>query len=125
MEKERIKNFAIDILGCNCDNSVFDRIDHSRNYYLPCGITLSSRVLIGDRLLIYIIDEKEISTGDLKSLVLDGLHERDSKKYNRLRVVILTDNIINCENRFRKVYNDFDFKDERTHLHIVERNLWI
>ncbi|HOK03327.1 MAG TPA: hypothetical protein PKX79_12175 [Spirochaetota bacterium] len=124
MEKERIKNFAIDILGCGCDNSVFARIDHRKNFYLPSGITLTSRVLIGDRLLIYIVDEEDISSGDLRAIFLDGLQERDSLNYNRLRVVILTDNIINCENRFRRIYEDFDFKDEKTHLHIVERALW-
>ena len=56
MENEVIKRFAIDVLGCGCDESVFSRIEQSRSYRLPSGITLSSRILIGGKLLIYIAE---------------------------------------------------------------------
>jgi hypothetical protein len=78
MENEVIKRFAIDVLGCGCEDSVFSRIDHNRSFRLPSGVTLSSRILIGERLLIYIADSNSVSPADLKAVVRDGLEERNS-----------------------------------------------
>jgi len=121
MEYEDIKRFAIDVLGCGCDNSVFNRIDHNRNYRLPSGITLSSRILIGARLLIYIIDRDFASPADLKSVVLDGLEERNSRGYNRLRVVVTTASTDTDAPKYIKTFNDIPVRDEKTHLHVISR----
>lgn len=122
MDNEMIKKFAIDVLGCGCDNSVFDRIEQSRSFRLPSGITLSSRILIGNRLLIYIIDRDSMSPSDIKAIVRDGLEERNSSGYNRLRVVVTTDNVDEDTRRYTKVFADIQGRDEKTHLHILSRS---
>lgn len=122
MEYERVKRFAIDVLGCGCDNSVFNRIDHDRNYRLPSGITLSSRILIGARLLIYVIDRDFASPADLKSVVLDGLEERNSRGYNRLRVVLTTDSPESDLQKYSRIFNEIPSRDEKTHLHVIRRS---
>lgn len=122
MDYEVIKKFAIDVLGCGCDDSVFNRIEQSRSVRLPSGITLSSRILIGDRLLIYIVDRESISPSDIKSVVRDGLEERSFCGYNRLRVVVATGNVEEDTPRFTKIFNDMQEIDEKTHIHVLSRS---
>jgi hypothetical protein len=122
MENEVIKRFAIDVLGCGCDDSVFNRIEQSRSYRLPSGITLASRILIGGKLLIYIADSNTVSPADLKSVVRDGLVERNSAGYNRLRVVIKTDIPDDDTPRYLKSFNEISARDDKTHLHVLSRS---
>ena len=122
MENEVIKRFAIDVLGCGCEDSVFSRIDHNRNFRLPSGVTLSSRILIGGRLLIYIADSNLVSPADLKAVVRDGLEERNSAGYNRLRVVIKTDTPEKDNPRYLKIFKELPVKDDKTHLHVLSRS---
>jgi hypothetical protein len=122
MENEVIKRFAIDVLGCGCEDSVFNRIEQSRSFRLPSGITLASRILIGDRLLIYIADSNTVSPADLKSVVRDGLEDRNSGGYNRLRVVIKTDIPDDETPRYLKTFNTITVKDDKTHLHVLSRS---
>ncbi len=122
MEQEMIKRFAVDVLGCGCDDSVFNTIEHKRSYRLPSGITLSSRILIGGRLLIYLADADSVTPADIKSVVRDGLQERNSGGYNRLRVVVKTDAPDNDLQSFSKSFMDVAERDDRTHLHVISRS---
>lgn len=122
MENEVIKRFAIDVLGCGCDDSVFNSIEQNRSYRLPSGITLSSRILIGGKLLIYIADNNTVSPADLKAVVRDGLEERNSSGYNRLRVVIKTESPETDASRYSKSFNDITVRDDKTHLHVLSRS---
>ncbi|HPR36595.1 MAG TPA: hypothetical protein PLT13_03275 [Spirochaetota bacterium] len=123
MENEVIKRFAVDVLGCGCEDSVFSRIEQSRSFRLPSGITLASRILIGGRLLIYIADSNTVSPADLKSVVRDGLEERNSGGYNRLRVVIKTESPEEAHPRYLKSFNDISARDDKTHLHVLSRSV--
>jgi len=122
MENEVIKRFAIDVLGCGCDDSVFNSIEQSRSYRLPSGITLSTRIIIGGKLLIYIAESNSVSPADLKSVVRDGLEERNSSGYNRLRVVIKTESPDADTPRYSKSFNEITVRDDKTHLHVLSRS---
>ena len=122
MEQEMIKRFAVDVLGCGCDNSVFSMIDHRRSFRLPSGITLSSRILIGGKLLIYIADAESVTPADLKSVLRDGLQDRSAGGYNRLRVVVKTDTPDADSTRFMKSFTELQERDDKTHLHVISRS---
>ena len=120
MEKEIIKRFAVDVLGCGCEQSVFNSIDVDEGFLLNCGVRLSKKILIGRRLLIYIADAGSCAPGEVAAVVHEGLAERDANGYNRLRLVIVTPET----GAVLKVYNDaFRMtadKDEKCHIHVLK-----
>ncbi|HPJ35817.1 MAG TPA: hypothetical protein PK358_13350 [Spirochaetota bacterium] len=122
MDNEIVKRFAVDVLGCGCEDSVFKSIEKNRSFRLPSGITLPLRILIGNRLLIYIADSETVSPADLKSVVRDGLRERDSSGYNRLRVVIRSEEPDTVSDKYIKTFNEIAERDEKTHVHVLSRS---
>ena len=69
MGKSEIVYFAQNILGCGCDNSVFNSIDVTGQCDLDCGIRLRKKIVIGNRLLIYIADADEVKPGDIRKVI--------------------------------------------------------
>jgi hypothetical protein len=51
----KVKTFAQETLGCQCPEEVFDFIDSQRDIELFPQISLTNKINIGNRLLIYII----------------------------------------------------------------------
>ncbi|HPS59258.1 MAG TPA: hypothetical protein PK514_14220 [Spirochaetota bacterium] len=120
MDKESIKNFAVDVLGCGCGQSVFNSIDVAEGVRLDCGVRLSKKILIGNRLLIYIADVKECSPADIESVVRDGLAERDANGYNRLRLVIVAPETEGAAEAYSAAFGKLMTRDEKCHIHIVK-----
>jgi hypothetical protein len=118
-----IKDFVRETLGCQCPDSVFDIIEYSNNKLLDGNSLIGDTVNVGNRLLIYIIHTNEPSQilDNLTDLVRSGLAERNSKGFNRFRLVVATDDIemmkVNIEGAFAKL----EEIDDRTHLHIIEK----
>ncbi len=119
MGKTEIVHFAQNVLGCGCDNSVFDSIDTEENVELDCGVSLKRRIVIGNRLLIYIGEENLIKPADLGKVFKDGVTERNGRGYNRLRVVILTPDAGKLFAAYNDVFINLTERDEKTHLHII------
>jgi len=121
MVQEKIKVFVQKTLGCGCPEEVFKYIDCRSNILLN-NILLSNRINIGNKLLIFVVEASNFDSLEetLISLVDAGIKERDSGKFNRVRLVIAVDNPSVFT---RHVYDIFDTlaKDERVHLHIVHK----
>lgn len=120
---EKIKAFTRDILGCDCPEEVFSRIVCEDDVRTDNGLTISHKINIGDRLLIYVSAPGQ--TGQLSSelvkLVDSGEKERNDKGFNRFRLVLVSENPDLIKDDARKLFEQLG-KDEKIHLHIVNRN---
>jgi hypothetical protein len=120
-DKERIKTFVQKTLGCGCPEEVFEYIDCQFNIKLD-DIELSSKINIGNRLLIYITEVNNQSSvkNILPSLVSAGKNERDNLKFNRFRLVLVTDKLDEIKGSVETIFNTIP-KDEKVHLHVVDK----
>lgn len=116
-----IKFFVQQILGCGCPEKVFEYIDCQSNIRLN-EVVLKNKINIGNRLLIYVIEinDRHSLENILTFLVNKGKKERDSLKFNRLRIVILTERLNEIEETARRIFETIH-KDEKVHLHVVDR----
>jgi len=119
MEKTGIVNFAVHVLGCGCDNSLFDSIYKEDHCILNCGVKLRKKIVIGKRLLIYIADADDIRPEDIKNVISEGIAERNSMKYNRLRLAIVTPKVSEIAASYLSEFGCMSGKDDKTHIHIV------
>jgi len=120
---ENIKAFTRDVLGWDCPEQVFSRILCEDNVGIDSGLTISHRINIGDRLLIYVSvpDQTGELSSELVKLVDSGEKERNDKGFNRFRLVLLSENPDLIKEDAQKLFKQLG-KDEKIHLHIVNRN---
>jgi hypothetical protein len=115
-----IEQFVRETLGCQCPDEVFRSIslDHLRS---ADGVIPYTRLVVGNRLLIYILDAASSSVGDgaLTDLVARGCRERIECGYNRFRLVIACDEPDAVAARTRRAFHRATGQDERAHLHCV------
>ncbi len=122
MNRAEIIHFAIHILGCGCDNSVFNSIDENDHVMLKCGIRLRKKIIVGKRLLIYIADTHDLKPEDTGKVISEGMEERDSMGYNRLRLAIVSPEVSKDAPAYLCSFGTLTSKDEKTHIHIVSRD---
>jgi hypothetical protein len=114
-----IRHFVREHLGCVCPDEVFDKVT----------VTEQSRIFsarhtayeIGGRLFVAVF-EPENWQGialQLDRLVVDGKRFRDQHGYNRLRLVIASDDD-GAEKELQRIFNDLPDIDEKTHLHVIK-----
>ena len=120
-EKDEIKIFVQQTLGCGCPEEVFEHIDSQSNVELN-GIVLSRRIKIGNRLLIYIVEMADVDAvkKNLAFLVASGRKERDSIGFNRFRLVLIADDIRELKQFAEAVFAGTN-RDEKVHLHIIPK----
>jgi hypothetical protein len=120
---EKIKTFVKHTLGCACPEEVFKHIDCKQNIKLNDDISLNSKINIGNRLLIYVVeaDNPDFITINLPLLVHAGKKERDSSGFNRLRLVIATDKMDGIKEITNSVFQAIGNRDEKIHLHIIHK----
>lgn len=90
LQASRIEVFARDVLGCQCPAEVFRKVRVDGNIS-AAGLPLRRRIVIGDRLLIYLVDAAELPAGDtgvVMRLCRAGVDERDALGLNRFRLVL-------------------------------------
>ena len=119
-----IEHFVRATLGCQCPDEVFRSIsiDHVRT---ANGAVPYTCLLVGNRLLIYILDAAAVSLADgaLCDLVARGCRERSDRGYNRFRLVIACDEPQSEDTAVRHVFDRAAGNDERAHLHCLPRAL--
>jgi len=123
VSKDDIKLFVKHTLGCTCPDEVFERIEYTPNVMLPGGIELDYLIVIGDRLLIFVvsIDQFGSLAGVLPRLVTAGTNERDAAGLHRFRLVLLTSHPDPLTEKAATLFNALK-PDKRTHLHIIPKN---
>jgi hypothetical protein len=121
---ERIKHFVQTTLGCTCPEEVFRSIDERRNVRLNSFIVLDSALIIGNRLLVYIVGtESEGCMEEQVPVLVDaGKKERNEKGLNRFRLVLVTDEPEAMRRAAEKLFEELRGTDEKIHLHVIGRD---
>jgi hypothetical protein len=119
-DKEKIKTFVKQTLGCACPEEVFEYIDCQSNIKLNDDILLHNKINIGNRLLIYIVEANNpgLIKNVLPFLVNTGKKERDNLRFNRFRLVLVTDKLDEIKETAESIFDTIQ-KDEKVHLHIL------
>lgn len=117
---KQIKTFVQDTLGCGCPEEVFNKIEYEEKQDRPW----ERRINTGDRLLVYIIrvDSENDVAGKMVTAMEAGITERNEKKFNRFRLVLISSNRDEIGPSAEKIFNASDLTDEKTHLHILSEN---
>ncbi len=123
MEKTGIVYFAKHVLGCGCDNSVFNSIEQEDHSILDCGVKLKNKIVIGERLMIYVADSNELRPDDVRNVITEGMNERDRKGYNRLRLAVVMPDVNGNASAYLGEFGCMPGKDDRTHIHIVSEDV--
>jgi hypothetical protein len=113
------EEFVRKTLGCACPDEVFKKIEYGE--VNPAEGIRVQTITVGGRLLVYIWvvrDPALLETGFL-SLVAAGKEERDRRGLNRIRVVLATGDLDSVRSAAEALFNGFEAKDEKVHLHIV------
>lgn len=120
---EGIKAFTRDILGCDCPEEVFNKIVCEDNVKIDSGLTITHKINIGNRLLIYISRLNQTSElgSELPKLIDAGEKERNDRGFNRFRLVLVSENPGIIKDDAHKSFEQVG-KDEKIHLHIINRN---
>jgi hypothetical protein len=120
-DKESIKTFVQKILGCGCPEEVFKYINCKSNIKLN-DIVLSSKINIGNRLLVYVVNVNDQNSvkNILPFLVSTGKDERDNLKFNRFRLVLVTDKLNEIKGTAETIFRTIS-EDEKVHLHVVDK----
>jgi hypothetical protein len=121
--KNDIKKFVINKLGCNCPSEVFNIIERQKDIQLDQNINLNYKINIGNRLLIYIVEinDKEFLRQNLLKIVAHGIDERNKNNFNRFRLVIISNDIDEMNKSGQRLLNTILKKDQKAHLHIVRK----
>ena len=121
-DRDAIKFFVQQTLGCGCPEEVFKFIDCQFNSKLNDEIVLHNKINIGNRLLIYVLEVNNAAPvkNILPFLVNTGKAERDDLKFNRFRLVLVTDKVDEIKESAGSLFNDIN-KDEKVHLHVVHK----
>lgn len=121
--KEKIKTFVKHTLGCACPEEVFEYINCQSNIKLNDDIVLSNKINIGNRLLIYVIETNNPGSikNNLPFLINTGKTERDNLRFNRFRLVLVTDTLDEIKATAESIFNTIN-KDEKVHLHVVHKD---
>lgn len=114
---QELKKFIRYTLGCACPKEVFNKIEYEKKQDEPW----ERRINVGDRLLVYVINvasENDLSKKITKALE-SGVTERNNKKFNRFRLVLVTSNHHQISKLAEKVFCASKLFDEKTHIHLV------
>ena len=119
-DRPSIEHFVRGTLGCRCPDEVFQSIaiDYER---APKAAMPHTRVVIGERLLIYIYEEQpaRATAAAVSKLARQGRAERDAKHYNRFRLVLASDYPTELLTAARTSFESVAGTDNRAHLHIL------
>ena len=117
----RLQNFVRSTLGCGCDDEFLRSIRCTRTG--PGIDSPLTRLDVGGRLLIYVLtvdDDPRPAILALPAVIASGVVERDTEGFNRLRVVVATENPEELRERAEEVFAASAPMDDRIHLHVIE-----
>jgi hypothetical protein len=119
-QTDTITRFVRGTLGCQCPDDVFQSIVIGPQHAPDNGAPFT-RLLVGNRLLIYILETRtaKATAAAVSMLVTLGRTERDDKQYNRFRLVIVVDDPTEFLPAARSSFASVAGTDDRAHLHIL------
>lgn len=117
-----VRSFVRGVLGCACDDRVFDRIER-RDALLPEGQRCLEWV-IGERLLVRAMGPVSASTlrARLGAWIVDGVYEREARRLNRFRLVVYGPDRDSLEAAARRELAAGVLPDGKAHLHVIAQD---
>ena len=121
-EKKEIRRFIRHTLGCTCPDEVFEHIDIESMSQIDHISGDFTRLVMGNRLLVYIwkLEEIDLLLKQFSSIFQTGKNERDQKNLNRFRLVIGTPWLEEAKQILEQAVASHDYTDDKSHLHILE-----
>ena len=119
-DRQSIEHFVRTTLGCKCPDEVFRSISIER-LPGPEAIVPRTRLVIGDRLLIDVVESQtpKATTAAVLKLTTQGRSDRDAKRFNRYRLVIASDHPTQLLTDAKESFASAAGDDLRAHLHVV------
>jgi hypothetical protein len=123
-DRQAIEHFVRGTLGCGCPDEVFNAISVER----PGGPDPSApyvRLLVGNRLLIYVIEPRDVgqARAAVSELARLGIEQRNSAGLNRFRLVVAADQATPVATAASAVFSDAIGHDDHAHLHVIAADL--
>ena len=124
MEKEWMEKFSNkgevirlvqDMLGCGCPMEVFE---HIQMEWIRTNEISMLQLILGNKLLVWIVDGMKIDRlKDIASRLLErGRIQRDSRKLNRFRLVLVGEILEPEAEELQKLP---ETKHDKVHLHVL------
>jgi hypothetical protein len=119
-----LKDFIVNVLGCGCPEEVFSSIGLERSPDAGISMPLLFRIDVGGRLLILGVRGDSLTAKEdaLARLVALGARLRDERGFNRLRIVVVSDDPA-CEAELRPCFETIPGAGDRIHLHVVKEGV--
>ena len=118
----RMQHFIRSTLGCGCPDDVLQWIECSRSEPVPEHDLMLTRIDVGGRLLVYVVEgdeAPEMTAGALPALMAAGLAERERAGFNRLRLVLASREPEAIRALAENVFAESAPRDNKLHLHVV------
>jgi hypothetical protein len=122
----QIISFVKGTLGCQCPEEVFSQVDSQENCRLNIDLWLRSKINVGNRLLVYVVEAVNTAFvhDNLLTLIFIGRDEKELKGFKTFRLVLAADAVADikavAEDIFNDLHNVMDLGDS-IHLHVVGR----
>jgi hypothetical protein len=115
-----LEHFIRVTLGCKCPDEVFRSIAIEQ-VGKPGDALAHTRLVIGNRLLIYVIEAAQgrAAGKDVSPLTKQGLADRDAQRLNRFRLVVASTRPMLILAEANASFADVVGKDDRAHLHLL------
>ena len=119
----KITRFVREVLGCNCSDEVFQRVELKRGSTAIKSCSADYELQIGGRLLIVFTSEPvdRLNPVRLGEVIAEGKRARDAAHFNRFRLVVQAENAAQAKEGLLRTFEAIPTKDEKTHLHVVEK----
>ena len=122
VQTARLQAFIRTTLGCGCPDEVLECIRFSRTGVADQHEGRLTRIDVGGRLLVYVIetgDDPRRAAEALGAVVAAGTVERNRGGFNRLRVVVATNDRDTFGPELKRSFEDSAPRDDRVHLHVI------
>jgi hypothetical protein len=118
----RLRSFIRSTLGCGCPDEVLEWIQFTHSELTQEEDTRITRIDVGGRLLVYVLEieepERRAETS-LPAVVAAATVDRATGSFNRLRIVVATDDPEEATPRLERIFRESAPRDDRVHLHVV------
>jgi len=118
----RLRTFIRTTLGCGCPDDVLNWIQCSHSDLAPQQEMRLTRIDVGGQLLVYVLeggDDPQPAAEALRTVIAAGTIERNRGGFNRLRLVVATDDQDTFGPMMESSFAASAPRDDRVHLHVI------
>ena len=118
-----ITRFVREVLGCNCPDEVFQRVELKRGSTAINSCRADCEIQIGGRLFIVVTSEpaERLTPSVLGQVIAEGRRARDAGGFNRFRLVVRAEQPEQVKDQLLQAFEAIPARDEKTHLHVVDK----